>query len=1153
MRLNSHSTSTTAITISVIVASYNKADTLPQCLDSLLTQSANRMEIIVIDDASKDDSAIIARSYAQKYPNKIRFIQNEKNQGLGAVENLGVSIASGQYIGFVDADDYIDKDFYQKLYTKAIETDADVICGDFVIVQEKQSSPSLLLGADNLYCQLNNSQAINSSHANHIIPGEAIAGYWGGSSSCTKLIKKEKLQQFPFFEGLRCDDLPAVLPICAASKVAYAKGAYYYYVQSSGSMERNSSLSTQLDAFTSIALTLERFQKQNAAPTFSQLLIAHSFTSVACSILSAASNANTPDLYFQICEKIEKSVNAKVFASLLNEKENPYLHHALETTYAANAVKYRQILQNIQCYFNEHISHTTQSSTDLPLVSVVIPVYNGSNYLHEAIDSALKQTYPNLEIIVVNDGSRDAGATDLIARSYGDRIRYFRKPNGGVASALNEGIRQMRGEYFSWLSHDDLYAPDKISKEVAYLFEKNKKGSVVFTGYKTIDPHGAFIEEYHIPPRVHLNPKCLLTLDITYTMNGCALLIPKALFDACGLFDTKLKYTQDYDMWLRMTDKTEFLYLDECLMYSRQHPQQDSKTAGIAVTDEADYYHARSIQKLCPNDIATYIDNDHTLLQLFQAYSDAGFPGTAASILALSVRTLKAQNKSRELFQLLQEVCGICAESVLDTLSLMDNVGTKPVLTVYSNIWIHGGIERVLSVLLPEFTERFKVILISAPYEDMEGFPLPTAVTHIRIPYNHSTKLEHRLGCLSILFNTSIFWGNPNIMPMTLPVYRVLKNNGIKSIAHNHYYFFFPYFEPAFHEVCENRHEAFKYADIALWLTNYSAAACLGRNSNVALMPNPVSLQKRPEPLQRKKKLLLAIGRFYDVQKRLDRILDVFAKVHQNDPETRLIVVGGYSLSMDFPNGRTINTILASHQLDSNAVVFVGEVKDPRPYYEEACGLLMASDSEGFPMVIAEAGEHGVPTFVYDTPCMEDLITDGINGLINYEPEIDLLSQRIVRLLNDEDVMLQMSTRSYEMAQRFSKEKVVQKWHELFDILLSHENESIEHKISKSTLIVSSSIPTQSFSYGIQDALRAGSYISRSTNTSPLFTNTEISQLTQNVNQLTQELNLILNSKSWRITKPLRWAHRAYDIYRQYGFREMTIRILRKVKKKLFT
>ena len=82
-----------------------------------------------------------------------------------------------------------------------------------------------------------------------------------------------------------------------------------------------------------------------------------------------------------------------------------------------------------------------------PLVSIVIPVYNGSNFLRDAIDSALAQTYPRVEVIVVNDGSTDGGATEAIAKSYGSRIRYFAKENGRVASAVNYGIANMNGDY----------------------------------------------------------------------------------------------------------------------------------------------------------------------------------------------------------------------------------------------------------------------------------------------------------------------------------------------------------------------------------------------------------------------------------------------------------------------------------------------------------------------------------------------------------------------------------------------------------------------------------------------------------------------------------------------------------------------------------
>ena len=98
-----------------------------------------------------------------------------------------------------------------------------------------------------------------------------------------------------------------------------------------------------------------------------------------------------------------------------------------------------------------------------PLVSIIIPVYNGSDFLKEAIESALSQSYKNIEVIVVNDGSSDDGKTEKIALSFNKSIKYFKKENGGVSSALNYGIRKMNGDFFSWLSHDDFYSKEKIS------------------------------------------------------------------------------------------------------------------------------------------------------------------------------------------------------------------------------------------------------------------------------------------------------------------------------------------------------------------------------------------------------------------------------------------------------------------------------------------------------------------------------------------------------------------------------------------------------------------------------------------------------------------------------------------------------------------
>lgn len=220
----------------------------------------------------------------------------------------------------------------------------------------------------------------------------------------------------------------------------------------------------------------------------------------------------------------------------------------------------------------------------LPKVSIVIPVYNGSDYLAEAIDSALAQTYPYIEILVVNDGSNDEGATERIARSYGDKIRYFGKTNGGVASALNFAIAEMQGDYFSWLSHDDLYVPEKVEREMAVMLTHAGGRSVVYSDYAVFSSTGG---ESRLISLRRIRPEQFRHwITVENSLHGCTLLIPKAAFAECGKFNESLRTTQDYDLWFRMAEKFSFVLLPEALVHARSHPEQGSIKMGAVVLNE---------------------------------------------------------------------------------------------------------------------------------------------------------------------------------------------------------------------------------------------------------------------------------------------------------------------------------------------------------------------------------------------------------------------------------------------------------------------------------------------------------------------------------------------------------------------------------------
>lgn len=263
----------------------------------------------------------------------------------------------------------------------------------------------------------------------------------------------------------------------------------------------------------------------------------------------------------------------------------------------------------------------------LPLVSIVIPVYNGSNYLREAIDTALAQTYQNIEIIVVNDGSTDDGATEAIALSYGDRIRYFRKANGGSSSALNVGIANMRGEWFSWLSHDDLYLPEKIERQISALnsmdiSRQERFKHVFFSDFMMIDADGNRIMKNDSAKADRISQKLInlphngyLIAEPTVNIyHGCSCLIPREVFDKVGCFDESLRLVNDLDLWFRIYAAGYCVhYIPEVLVKGRVHKAQVSKSVGYSYQNsEQDMYWRRSLEWLLEN----YPD-DQKLFYLF--------------------------------------------------------------------------------------------------------------------------------------------------------------------------------------------------------------------------------------------------------------------------------------------------------------------------------------------------------------------------------------------------------------------------------------------------------------------------------------------------------------------------------------------------------
>lgn len=185
-------------------------------------------------------------------------------------------------------------------------------------------------------------------------------------------------------------------------------------------------------------------------------------------------------------------------------------------------------------------------------ISIIIPVYNAEQYLQKTIESALQQTHQDIEIIAVDDGSTDSSPE--ILKKYVDKIKIITKTNGGTGTALNTGIREMTGEWFKWLSNDDILKKNAVE---VMLNEIKKIGNecrdyILYTNYSLIDKNGNFIKEF-IEPNYNEQSsfkRNVILLDHYYG-NINTTLIHKSVFSRFGLFSETTGHREDYEFLLR--------------------------------------------------------------------------------------------------------------------------------------------------------------------------------------------------------------------------------------------------------------------------------------------------------------------------------------------------------------------------------------------------------------------------------------------------------------------------------------------------------------------------------------------------------------------------------------------------------------------------
>ncbi len=409
--------------VSVIIPVYNVEDYLKRSLDSLVNQTLKDIEIILIDDCSQDKSLDIAKKYAEK-DKRIKLIESKENQGAAASRNKGLDIASGEYIGFIDADDYIDLNYYEELYKKAKETDADIVKCQRVIVHQNGSEK---------VSYLNKTIKENSKFS--------FSSEWTTAIYKSSLISENNIRLVPEF--MVAEDVIFLNEIILKTdKLELIDNVKYYYCRRDDSLNENFySQEKIINNLNAIEYVVNIYNKAFGGKEISSEIYLQQYIKYL-DIIGLVVMSRTKDVNLQrkcaekYIELFNKCALTKELEKKFSKKDKELLNHIKD--------------KNIDMVADKYFRQRTK-------VSVIIPVYNVEAYIERCLNSLCSQTLKDIELILIDDCSTDKSLE--IARKYAEkdcRIKLIELPqNQGAAVARNKGLEIACGEYLGFVDSDD--------------------------------------------------------------------------------------------------------------------------------------------------------------------------------------------------------------------------------------------------------------------------------------------------------------------------------------------------------------------------------------------------------------------------------------------------------------------------------------------------------------------------------------------------------------------------------------------------------------------------------------------------------------------------------------------------------------------------
>jgi len=488
--------------ISIIVSVYNTEKYIAKCLDSLLSQTYSKIEIIIVNDGSLDGSQTILEQY-QKKDSRIILLKNEKNMGLAYSRNLALEKCKGKYVGFIDSDDYVDSNYYEQLYQAILNDKSDIAICDIKSIYENSGAFVVTLG-----CNPKETGKISYIHT-------GLA-----ASACNKLFKRHLFLEAPFAIGKVNEDVAVIIPLLVnAFKISYVSQVYYYYVQREDSIQNSTFSEKKFDIFDGVQATLQKIQgcedesRIAEALIFNQIILwfLYEFPKIPKGKTriryfkqfyqkSKAFSLLQNSFYREFLKQIGKKT--RYFYQMLLFLECHRFYHLVDfliSFYGFYKKQFQTVflpdysLDDLVCFAKQNQTYAQQVS-----ISVVVPNYNYESFLLERIGSILKQHVRIQELILLDDCSTDQSVIllDQIAnclQPYLNVQRVYNSKNSGIPfRQWAKGFQLAKGDYV-WICEADDYCEEHLLEELIRPIQKRQNVVISYCDTAMMDAKGSIL------------------------------------------------------------------------------------------------------------------------------------------------------------------------------------------------------------------------------------------------------------------------------------------------------------------------------------------------------------------------------------------------------------------------------------------------------------------------------------------------------------------------------------------------------------------------------------------------------------------------------------------------------------------------------------